>query len=296
MRSVAGAEAAGARAILDEMHLTKHHGLGNDFLVAFVDEVPSDAPEAARSLCDRRTGVGADGLIFGIDSGSSAAMHLYNSDGSLAEISGNGLRCFVHAIAMRRGVDHLEIDVETLAGVRACTLAPTDEPLVAFASADMGPVTAGDAPDTDDLLAAVPALVDVRRWAIGGVGNPHVVLEVESPELIDLAAVGPAIEAHFPHGVNAHFVAVTGPDEVSLRVWERGSGITRACGSGATVSAQRLYEWGAVGPRVTVAMPGGSATVDVMTESRSTAVLHGTSTYVASVEVPITTPVGVVHG
>lgn len=281
------------RAILVAMHLTKHHGLGNDFLVTFVDEVPVDAPAYASALCDRRTGVGADGLIFGVDSGSTVIMRLFNSDGSTAEISGNGLRCFVQAIAMRRGVQHLEIDVDTLAGVRACSLEPTAESTVAYAAADMGAVTRGDRPDSDDFLETVSGLGSVQRWAIGAVGNPHLVLEVDDLDSIDLALVGPQLERHFPHGVNAHFVRVTAPDEITLRVWERGAGITQACGSGATVAAQRMHEWGTVGQRVTVSMPGGSAVVEVATPERSTAVLKGTATFVGSVEVPVA---GFVHG
>lgn len=268
------------------MHLTKHHGLGNDFLVTFVDEVPAHAPALAVELCDRRTGVGADGLLFGIDNGSTAVMRLFNSDGSSAEVSGNGLRCFVQAVAMRRGVQRLEIDVDTLAGTRQCSLEPTDEVGVAYASTDMGPVAAGDQPDSAEFLGNIAGLPAVKRWGIGAVGNPHVVLEVEDPDVVDLAHVGPAIERHFPNGVNAHFVRVDGPDEIQLRVWERGSGITQACGSGATVSAQRLHEWGEVGERVTVSMPGGAAIVDVSTTERPSAVLNGTATFVASIEVP----------
>lgn len=268
------------------MHLTKHHGLSNDFLVTFVDEVPANAPELATELCDRRSGIGADGLIFGIDSGSTPIMRLFNADGSAAEISGNGLRCFVQAVAMRRGVPTLEVDVDTLAGVRACEIEVTNDPAVAFASADMGEVTPGDSPDSPDFLTEVDGLDGVKRWAIGAVGNPHVVIEMEDPHSVDLAHVGPQIEAHFPHGANVHFVSTGGDGEVILRVWERGAGITQACGSGATVSAQRMYEWGAVGERVDVAMPGGSATVDVATTERPTAVLSGPATFVGTVEVP----------
>lgn len=269
------------------MHLTKHHGLSNDFLVTFVEEVPENAPEIAVALCDRRTGVGADGLVFGMDAGSTVAMRLYNSDGSVAEVSGNGLRCFVQAVAMRRGVQRLEIDVDTLAGVRECSLEPTDQSTTAYASVDMGPVTEGDSPDSETFLDTVSTLPPVRRWAIGAVGNPHLVLEVDDVDIVDLAAVGPEIERHFPQGVNVHFVAVRSPDEVALRVWERGAGITEACGSGATVSAQRMFEWGAVGERVTVSMPGGSAVVDVAVADRPTAVLSGTATFVAAVDVPV---------
>lgn len=268
------------------MHLTKHHGLGNDFLVTFVEMVPAHAPDDARSLCDRRTGLGADGLIFGVDEGSTVVMRLFNSDGSSAEVSGNGLRCFVQAVAMRRNVSSLEIDIDTLAGIRSCALDPTDEPDVAFVSADMGPVTSGDEPDRLDFIDHVKGLPAIHRWGVGAVGNPHVVLEVDHPELVDLATVGPAIEQHFPHGVNAHFVSVTDADTIMLRVWERGSGITHACGSGATVAAQRLFEWGAVGERVNVEMPGGSALVDVATTERPNAVLNGTASFVASIEAP----------
>ena len=266
------------------MHLTKHHGLGNDFLVTFVDEVPAHASELAKDLCDRRTGIGADGLIFGVDEGSTVVMRLFNSDGSAAEISGNGMRCFLQAIAMRRGVQSLEIDVDTLAGVRQCTYAASEDPAVGEASVDMGAVTAGDAPDVENFLDE--HAVVAARWATGAVGNPHVVLEVDDPQSFDLATLGPRIEAHFPHGVNVHLVSVVDTDELSLAVWERGAGITQACGSGATVAAQRFHDWGLVKETVTVNMPGGAAVVDVGTDQRASAILSGPTTYVGAVEVP----------
>jgi len=267
------------------MHLTKHHGLANDFLVTFVDEVPERASELAIELCNRRTSIGADGLIFGTDNGSTAIMRLFNADGSQPEISGNGLRCFVQAIAMRRGVQNLNIAIDTLAGFQECSLEVTSDPVVAYASVDMGVVTAGDDPDSGAFLETIDGLAPVNRWAIGAVGNPHVVIEVDDPSSIDLAHVGPQIEAHFPHGVNAHFVRVSGDDQLDLFVWERGAGITQACGSGATVSAQRAYEWGIVGERVTVVMPGGSAEVDVGLAGTN-AVLSGPAAFVGSIEVP----------
>ncbi len=273
------------------MDLTKHHGLGNDFLVTFVDEVPAHASDLAIDLCNRSTGIGADGLIFGIDSGLVPIMALFNNDGSSAEISGNGLRCFVQAVAMRRGVTTLDIEIETAAGRRACELEATNDPAVCFASTDMGEVTVGDSPDSEDFLSTIDGLEGVKQWAIGAVGNPHVVIEVDDPSKIELARVGPQIETHFPHGVNAHFVspasgADSEPDEIILAVWERGAGITQACGSGATVSAQRMHEWGLVGERVKVTMPGGSAFVDVATAGRASAVLSGEATFVGSVQVP----------
>ncbi len=269
------------------MFLTKHHALGNDFLVSFDDVDPERAVDLARTICDRRTGIGADGLMLGEDAGATPRMRLWNSDGSPAEISGNGLRCFGQALSMRRGISALDVDVDTANGLRRCAVVPTSNPAVVDASADMGPVTHGDDPagDFDALLVGL-GLESVSRWATGAVGNPHVVLETADPSAIDLAAVGPAIEAAFAHGVNAHFVRRLTDDRIELRVWERGAGITQACGSGATVSAQTLHDWGSVGSRVAVDMPGGTARVDVMDDEHPTAVLHGPATFVGSIEVP----------
>lgn len=264
------------------MHLTKHHGLGNDFLITFGDgEPPVDAPAIAQALCDRRTGIGADGLIFGVDDGNRVAMRLFNSDGSSAEISGNGLRCFVQAVMMRRSVSSLTVDVDTLAGVRACTIHAVSDGQ-AVATVDMGPVSGGD----EAVDMAFLDVVTASQWGTGAVGNPHVVFVVEQPSHIDLAAVGPLVEASFPHGVNAHFIRSVGESAIELAVWERGAGITQACGSGATVSAQRAYDWGMVGDTVTVRMPGGTVEVDVATREQPTARLRGAATFVGSVEVP----------
>lgn len=268
------------------MHLTKHHGLGNDFLITFVDDVPSQASPTARELCDRTTGIGADGLIYAVDNGSTVTMRLFNSDGSVAEISGNGARCLLQAIAIRRGVTSLEVDLDTLAGLRAGSLEPTNDSRVALGRVDMGEVTTGDQPNSTDFPARIDGLGDVGDWWLGAVGNPHVVFHVENPALVDLELVGPQIEQCFPHGVNAHMVSVSGTNELDLYVWERGSGVTQACGSGATVAAQRFYDAGLVQERVTVQMPGGPATVDVVTSERQTAVLSGATTFVGSVEVP----------
>ena len=113
-------------------------------------------------------------------------------------------------------------------------------------------------------MEAVGAPVaSVKRWETGDIGNPHVVCEVDDPDEIDLALAGPAIEAHFDDGANVHFVSVSGTDEISLRVWERGAGITNACGTGATVSADVFHRWGLVDRKVIVRMPGGDALVDV---------------------------------
>lgn len=262
---------------------SKHHGLGNDFLVTLTDRLPLDAVERAVELCDRRTGIGADGLIFGIKGfDGSVSMRLLNRDGSPAALSGNGLRCFAHAVAIERGVPHLEIDIDTPAGTRHCSVHATDDPATVIATVDMGVVCPGPDPDVDDLMATVGSPVRmVKRWESGDVGNPHVVCEVDDPAEVDLESAGSAIEAHFPEGANVHFVRLSGLNELEARVWERGAGMTHACGTGATVAAHVFRHWDLVGPKVVVRMPGGDALVDLA----GPVTLTGPATHVADIEV-----------
>lgn len=277
----------GGPGVTPTVRLSKHHGLGNDFLVCLADHLPLDAVDRAKAWCDRHTGVGADGLIFGLpaQSGTDAdiVMRLLNSDGSPAEISGNGLRCFAQAVARARAEAELHLRVATPAGVRGCTVHATDDPHTVVATVDMGVVGPGPDPDVEDLLAAVGAPVGaVTRWETGDIGNPHVVCQVDDPGVIELAVAGPAVEAHFAEGANVHFVSVSGRNELTARVWERGAGITNACGTGATVSADVFHRWGLVDSTVVVRMPGGDALVDVS----GPVTLTGPATHVADLDVP----------
>lgn len=292
--------------------LSKHHGLGNDFVVAVASDLPPDAAGLARRLCDRRTGIGADGLVFGLIGGQAVSMRLFNCDGSEAEVSGNGLRCLAQAVARMRSVSELDLEVSTAAGVRRCVLhGPADDaaaaadaaassgdaaagagdtnartanaaPHTVIVSVEMGDVGPGPAADVDDpLAAAAPASAAVVRWATAAVGNPHVVCQVPDPDAIDIAAAGAAVEAHFSGGVNVHFAAVSGADEITARVWERGVGVTDACGSGAVVIAACFRDWGLVGERTEVRMPGGVAQVDLS----APVTLTGPATHVADLDV-----------
>lgn len=260
------------------MQLTKHHGLGNDFLIA-VDQAELDDPSGlARQWCDRRTGVGADGLILAATSADGpAVMALYNADGSRAEISGNGLRCLVQAMARQAGDGAWEGEVLTDAGLRRGWLAPTDRPERATVRVEMGDVGPGPALDVDAL--PVPIIAD--HVASVDVGNPHVVLHVGDPSAIALELVGPAVERLVPGGINVHFVSPTSQGALQATHWERGSGITQACGSGAVAGAYAAHHWGAVGTDVTVHMPGGQARVVLGTPT----LLEGDATYVATIEV-----------
>ena len=280
------------------LRLHKLHGLGNDFLVALTDQLP-DAAGAARTavaLCHRRRGIGADGLIYAVldpaggGEDRSAAMRLWNSDGSAAEVSGNGLRCLAHAVARTLGSAELEIVVQTVAGPRRCSIRPTGAPGTVIGTTETGAPGPGPRPGT---AGADPATVvegvlgpgAVERWDTMEVGNPHVVLAVADPAAVPLQEAGPAVEAMFSGGINVHFGAVTGADELTLGVWERGAGATDACGTGAVAAAAVFHQWGQVGQNVTVRMVGGEARVDLS----APVTLTGESTYVAAMELRAST-------
>ena len=261
--------------------LTKHHGLGNDFLVVFHPDVAvADLARLARRLCDRRRGVGADGLLVAeSEPGYAARMRLYNADGSPAEMSGNGIRCFAQALAMRRG-DLDDQRILTDAGERIVRLAATGVPDTIEAAVDMGPVERLDVPADWDALGCHPD----RPVAHLSLGNPHSVVGVDDVEVVDLAALG----AKVPH-VNLEIVEPGDQQHViRMRVHERGAGITEACGTGACAAAFAATSWGLATPRdgkLTVHMDGGSATVELDAPAPGRVTLTGPATYVATIEI-----------
>jgi diaminopimelate epimerase len=262
--------------------LVKHHAFGNDFLIGFDLGLPETRlPDLARTLCDRRRGVGADGLIVGTD---TARMILFNSDGSRPEMSGNGVRCFAHAVARRRGdLGGVTIDVHTDAGVRAVGLEPTDDPATVLATAAMGDVTDIDAPPGWHQLGVDPG----RPAAHLSVGNPHTVVAVDDLGAVDLAALGAALPQ-----VNLEVIAA-GPDSsaIAMRVHERGAGITDACGTGACAAAVAATRWGLATPhdgKLVVHMAGGRASVGIDGAGGTNVSLCGPTTYIATIELPIT--------
>lgn len=261
--------------------LSKHHGLGNDFLVVF-DPPADDLPALARQWCDRRRGVGADGLLVATTAdGYAARMVLYNADGSRAEMSGNGIRCFAQALARRTGslADQL---VLTDAGDRLVQLTPTDDADTIEASVDMGPVERLGVPAQWETLGCHPD----RPVAHLGLGNPHSVVGVDSVAEVDLAALG----AKVPQ-VNLEIVEPgEQPHVIRMRVHERGAGITEACGTGACASAYAAASWGLATPRegkLIVQMDGGSATVELDAPAPGRVTLTGPATYVATIEIEV---------
>ena len=236
--------------------LTKHHGLGNDFLVLLDPEDRYAAAHEAMAvaLCDRRTGIGADGLLR---LGPELRMHLHNADGSRAEMSGNGIRCLAQAVFAAGLAEGNEVELVTDAGPRLVR-------------------SVGDGRFTVDMGIAKVTDLEERRAEVD-TGNPHLVLLVADPwteQLEELGAENP--------DVNVEVVRVDDVGTVTMRVHERGAGITQACGTGSCAIAAATRAWGLTGDRITVRNPGGDLVVELQGD---TALLTGPATYIGRVEV-----------
>ena len=247
------------------MRFSKYHGIGNDFiLIADPADAIALAPDEVRRLCDRRFGVGADGVIrvAPARAGGDFLMDYVNSDGSTGEMCGNGIRCLA-VFARDRGLtDARELAIETGAGLKVVRVEDGG------VRVDMGPpiFVASDIPvEADDPLHTKIELDGgVVEAAVLSMGNPHAVLFVDDPDASAVAATGPAIESHplFPNKTNVEFVAVEGRDRIRMRVWERGSGETLACGTGACAAAVAARLLAGVDSKMTVALPGGDLAVE----------------------------------
>lgn len=264
------------------MRLTKHHGLGNDFLVLLdLDGARAVTADDAVACCHRHTGIGADGLAVAGPprDGADLSMVLLNADGSRAEMSGNGIRCLVQAALQAGVVEGPEVRVATDAGVRAVTVVEQRDARTLRLSVDMGPAKVGqDRPAWEGHGVTRALEVDM--------GNPHVVLHWDGDELPDrdeLVAIGSRIDAATPGGTNVEIVREAGDGAfLDMVVFERGVGPTLACGTGACATAVAAQRWGLAGRRAVVHMPGGSVEVVVADPVR----LVGDATSVASVELP----------
>lgn len=262
-------------AMMQRHDLHKLHGLGNDFLIWIRDSVPEDSASIAQLWCDRRRGIGADGLILAIEQRRDARFVLFNSDGSRAEVSGNGLRCVGHVLARRRGYDELSLPVETDAGSRQLEVSAALSQ-VASVAVSMGSAAPG--PSIDE--RSLSGLLDYESLTTIDLGNPHLVIEVKDIAEIDMATIGSQVEGSiFPEGINVEVVAPTA-EGFDMLVWERGVGVTESCGSGACAAASALHEKRPSMARFVASMPGGDATVHVGEEI----VLVGPSSYVCAVE------------
>ena len=249
------------------MKFTKMHGCGNDYIYVNLCREHLDNPSGlAIAVSDRHFGIGGDGLItIGPSARADFSMHIYNADGSEAEMCGNGIRCVAKYVYDHGMTDKTEITVETGAGIKTLTM-ETRQGMVTKVRVDMGePVlTPADIPADfpGDRVVNEPLVVEEKEWRVTCVsmGNPHAVVFVPTLEHFPLEQVGPKFEHHplFPRRINTEFVEVLGRKELRMRIWERGSGETMACGTGACAVAVAAVLNGLAEREVTVHLLGGS--------------------------------------
>lgn len=237
------------------VRFVKMQGLGNDYIyLDCLDRTPENLPELARRLSDRHFGVGGDGLICICPSRiADFRMRMFNADGSEGRMCGNGIRCVAKLVHDRGLTAKTALDIETAAGVRHLTL-HRSEGKTTSVTVDMGPPEVG-----------TPTPVSVKGYSCTGrpvdMGNPHLVVYWEDLDTLPLTELGPALEARFPGGINAEFIRADGRGRLSVRVWERGSGETLACGTGACAAAVCAMTDGLAGGDVTVRLPGGELSI-----------------------------------
>jgi diaminopimelate epimerase len=243
----------------------KYEGLGNDFIVVDA-EAESISPAQAVRLCDRHFGIGADGVLMVLPprrADADVRMVVINSDGSVPEMCGNGVRCVAIHLAGARNLHQGTLHIETGAGVRACEI--TDDDGEATVTVDMGTVSVGSTKELD---------IDGRKIIVrvASAGNPHAVM-FGSFARSDVERLGSRIATHpsFPEGTNVEF-ASAGPGRMDLVVWERGVGITLACGTGACAAAAVACADGiaAYGAPLSVRLPGGVLQIVVAKDGRTT--------------------------
>lgn len=263
----------------------KLHGLGNDYLFATSEQVAGRSlPALARALSDRHFGVGADGLIVvgppPAGSGAELSMSMFNADGSPSQMCGNGVRGLVRfaieeglaagprvrvasggavvTATARRDGERFEVEVDMGPPRFACGSLPMRFPGFEPSQECLGEPIArlAAAIGRSDLATA---LGEGCRFSAVSMGNPHLVLECAAPRRVAIESIGPLLERAtcFPEGVNVHAVAAEAPDRIVMRTWERGSGITLACGSGACAAFAALRRLGRVASAAEVVLPGG---------------------------------------
>ena len=248
------------------MQFTKMHGLGNDYVyVNGFDEQLSDPAAVARAVSDRHFGIGSDGLILILPSAKAdCRMRMFNADGSEAQMCGNGIRCVAKYVYERDLARRERLSVETLAGVLELDLFVI-EGEVHRVRVKMGKprLQRAQIPMRGDPGEVInePLLIDGTAFEVTALsmGNPHCVVFVEDVSSFDVAGWGPLFERHdaFPEGVNTEFIQVHNRETFSMRVWERGSGETLACGTGASAAAVACHLTGRTGRRVTGHLLGG---------------------------------------
>jgi diaminopimelate epimerase len=277
------------------IQFVKTHGLGNDFILVDCVSIPQDADrvmQLAECLCDRHTGIGADGVLVVLPSTvADYRMRIINSDGSEAEMCGNGIRCFARYLYDHKLSTRVTVSIETLAGIIRPEIVLADQAVRAV-RVDMGAprLERGDIPMLGIAASRVinePLALGAMTYRVTAVsmGNPHAIIFVDDVETAPVEHVGPQIETHpiFPRKTNVEFVQVVSPTFLRMRVWERGAGITQACGTGACATLVAAVLTGQAERTAVVELPGGpleitwdAADDHVYMTGPATEVFHGT--------------------
>ncbi len=260
------------------LSFVKYHGLGNDFILVDNRHSPDPilTPEQAERLCDRHFGIGADGVIFALpgQDGTDYTMRIYNSDGSEPEMCGNGIRCMARFLGDLEGADAKSVyTIHTLAGLITPKLESDGQITVDMGKPRLSPalipttLTGGG-----DTVVAQSLEVAGEEWSVTCVsmGNPHCITFVPSVAAIDLEKIGPLFETHgvFPAKTNVEFIEVVSRSHLKMRVWERGAGITLACGTGACASLVAAVLNGKSDRVATLELPGGPLKIEWAADDR----------------------------
>jgi diaminopimelate epimerase len=262
---------------MTQIRFSKMEGIGNDFVVMDDRDGSIEAampyPQLAEKLCDRHFGIGADGIILVKDSKDEdhdIRFVIYNSDGSRADMCGNGMRCFAKYLYEKKIIDQEQIRVQTDAGTVIPTVMVDASGHVTAVQVDMGPpvMSCRQVPFVCDKDTAVEAPVDMADGSTVtvtavGMGNPHAVVFVKDLSEVDVAAQGRALEIHprFPAKTNVEFIQVMDARTLKMKVWERGAGMTLACGTGACAALTAAHVTGRTGNRATVMLDGGDLSI-----------------------------------
>lgn len=256
---------------MSKIHFTKMHGLGNDYIYVDTNQYEIADPSAASKLWSRyHKGIGSDGLVLiGPSQKADFSMRIFNADGSEAMMCGNASRCIGKYVYDKGLTTKKEIKLETLSGIVGLQLFTDEAGHVSKVRVDMGSPTLAD-----------PRFVATPSGKLGGIkfetrdgdlratfvsmGNPHCVFFVDNAETIDVVGIGREVETHplFPERINVEFATVKDDGTIRMRVWERGSGVTQACGTGACATAVAAMTEGLADRKVTIEMDGGSLDVE----------------------------------
>ncbi len=256
---------------MEEILFTKMHGIGNDYIyINCMNGCPGNLPQLSIEMSDRHCGVGGDGIILILPSEiADFKMRIFNADGSEAKMCGNGSRCVGKYVYDYGLTDKQTVTLETLSGIKVLSLHVTDQQVTSV-TVDMGEpdLTAERVPVVCQSEKMIEQIVptsygDVRLTAVS-MGNPHGVVFVDDLDSTDVHGLGRELEKHpiWPDRANIEFAQILGNDKIRMRVWERGSGETMACGTGACATAVAAATTGRTGHKTTIDLLGGSLEIE----------------------------------